>query len=1017
MKIKISNNIAFRYLCFLFAIISLSTTTVKAQLSTKSVVNYNDNSSLNLSSHFKKVEDLFFREMYSQCLLDIENAKKEHLTPYEKSILHLYESICSAYMLKSETKDVIETFILNSVNPIYRNIAMAILAQEHMKKNDYENAEKLFKRVNVLALSSSMAMYCNYYYGKMFFDTERYPEAQYRFSQANKKGNKFSKDILYYLSYIKYNNEDYEGAADGFNELSKISKYDKTETYLAQIRFKAKNYEYIINNIDKLLELTNDNSKVELYRIIGESYYYLGSYLKSIEWISRYKDAGGALNQELNYMLGYNYYMNNLYSSAIEYFTKILEGETQMTQNAYYHLADSYLKVGNKPGALRAFSMAASIDIDDKITQDALYNQTKLSYELGSTGMYSQLIEIMQRFINKYPNASQVDEIKGYLLTIYINTSDYENAIAAMESIENPSNAIKSALQRMCYEKALECYSQRDYTQAITLFDKTISYNIKPKYLALSIFWKAESMLKNGDSSSDVITLFERFLGLSTTSIKEHLFAHYNIGYIHYNNRNFEQAERWFRKFIDIYTTNDSNKADALSRIADIQFKNTKYNEAIELYKQSKNTAPTNSDYADYQIALSYGFANKQNSKINQLKSIIKANTSIYLELAMIELASTYNRENKYSLSEQVLGKYVKENKDSPFYVYALMELGLAASNQNKSTTALGYYKEVVQKYKGSKESNNALLSIKSIYISEGKASQYFDFMKSVGMESEIDNSEKEQLSFEAIQHQYLTKKSDALIALAIKFRKEFPNATHTNDVTFYFADALHKSGRTQEAIKEFEKIVSIANNQYAMGALIALDEIYSQSENNSNRYEINEKLYKYSTDVATKQKAMENLILIALNLDDETKIRNAHNIILNDALPSKTAEMYAYFGRAKISFKEKDYVQTYADLKKSSIPISQVEGAESQYMKAVILFSEKKYNDTEKLIISFSDNGTAHQYWVAKCFILLGDVYIERNDLFQAKATYQSIIDGYGSNDDGIIELAKEKASKIKAQ
>ena len=63
---------------------------------------------------------------------------------------------------------------------------------------------------------------------------------------------------------------------------------------------------------------------------------------------------------------------------------------------------------------------------------------------------------------------------------------------------------------------------------------------------------------------------------------------------------------------------------------------------------------------------------------------------------------------------------------------------------------------------------------------------------------------------------------------------------------------------------------------------------------------------------------------------------------------------------------------------------------------------------------MEFIAMGTPHQYWLAKAFILLSDIYLKKDDGFMAKANLQSVIDNYKSNDDGIIEEAREKLSVI---
>ena len=50
-----------------------------------------------------------------------------------------------------------------------------------------------------------------------------------------------------------------------------------------------------------------------------------------------------------------------------------------------------------------------------------------------------------------------------------------------------------------------------------------------------------------------------------------------------------------------------------------------------------------------------------------------------------------------------------------------------------------------------------------------------------------------------------------------------------------------------------------------------------------------------------------------------------------------------------------------------------------------------------------------SYDYWVAKAYILLGDVYLQEKDYFNAKATYQSV-----ANNATIPELKKEAQDKL---
>ena len=80
---------------------------------------------------------------------------------------------------------------------------------------------------------------------------------------------------------------------------------------------------------------------------------------------------------------------------AIDQFNKIINGKNAVAQNAYYHLADSYLKTEQKTAALNAFKRASEMQFNAVITEDALLNYARLSYEIGNS--YESPSLVLQR--------------------------------------------------------------------------------------------------------------------------------------------------------------------------------------------------------------------------------------------------------------------------------------------------------------------------------------------------------------------------------------------------------------------------------------------------------------------------------------------------------------------------------------------------------------------------------------------------------------------------------------------
>jgi hypothetical protein len=66
-----------------------------------------------------------------------------------------------------------------------------------------------------------------------------------------------------------------------------------------------------------------------------------------------------------------------------------------------------------------------------------------------------------------------------------------------------------------------------------------------------------------------------------------------------------------------------------------------------------------------------------------------------------------------------------------------------------------------------------------------------------------------------------------------------------------------------------------------------------------------------------------------------------------------------------------------------------------------------------EKEVFDLINNIPSYDYWIAKAFILLADVYVQTDNTFQAKHTLQSIIDNY-DGDDELKDVARQKLREI---
>jgi hypothetical protein len=90
--------------------------------------------------------------------------------------------------------------------------------------------------------------------------------------------------------------------------------------------------------------------------------------------------------------------------------------------------------------------------------------------------------------------------------------------------------------------------------------------------------------------------------------------------------------------------------------------------------------------------------------------------------------------------------------------------------------------------------------------------------------------------------------------------------------------------------------------------------------------------------------------------------------------------------------------------------------GAEAAYMIIVDAYDKGEFAEVETKVFNFADAGSSQAYWLARSFIVLGDSFVERGELKQAKATFESVRDGYTpeGNDDDVLENVNIRLAKL---
>jgi len=891
------------------------------------------------------------------------------------------------------------------------------LAKLQFNGRRYKAAAKTFENVDQFVLSKADADDYRFYCGYSNFDAGDYKKASQYFFDIKKTNSIYAQSASYYWGYINYLEGKYETALQEFKKLEHNKQFAGfIPYYTIQIYYVQEKYEQVIEIGEKIIYGAPEEQKNELMKILGDAYFETGKYISAIKFLDGYKGVGGKKTREDFYRLGYCYYMTKNYSKAIEAFENVTTEKDELAQNTFYHLADCNLKINNKKNARAAFEQASKFSFNPNIEEDALFNYAKLSYEL-SYSPFNETIKAFDQYITKFPNSERNDAAFDYLVKVFMTTRNYRDAISSIEKIKVKSPSIREAYQRVTYFRGLELFNDGNYRGANDFFSKSLenaTFNLA--YKAQAHYWKAESNYRLGQfqSAIDGFTTFQSLPG--AFSLPEFGNAYYNIGYSYFSLKKFQDASVWFRKYLNQSKTTPQMKADANNRTGDYYFLNREYEEAVKYYTASYSSKSFDPDYALYQRALCRGLDKDYNGKYNDLKALEEQfPNSSYVDDALFEMARTQERLN---LEDDAIASYnriISLHKESTFVKKALLQLGLIYYNKSENEASLGYYKQVADNYPNTEESKSALAGIKNNYIDMNNVDAYFEYSGSIGGQGQVSTSAQDSIFYMATERKYMAREqgSDAQLE---EYLRRFPEGSFRLNASFYLAETYYGNGQYSRSLELYEMIVSNSDNIFTEQSLLKAGELSF----NAQKYDASLNYFQRLEKIAgTKWNILKSKAGI---MRSYFKLNNFVN-----SITAAQAVMQAE-NLTDIIIREANYIQATSNynlsqpdeaLKFYNLLITDTksaEGAESKYFKAKILFEKKMLNEAEAEILDFINKNTTHQYWLAKSFILLSDIYLAKDDLFQARHTLQSLIDNYTNQTDGIIATAKEKMQVVES-
>lgn len=579
------------------------------------------------------------------------------------------------------------------------------------------------------------------------------------------------------------------------DEVYASAKYYSAESLLKLGRKNeaAVTFEYLTDNF------MWSNFRLEALYNLGLIYFNLKKYNDSrTEFKQLLNDyPGSKYTGSALYWIGESYSAENRTEEAIKFLEEAVNDKRSNSFADYslYTLANTYEQKGDYENAVKYYDQLLTYYPNSKLAPVA---QIRIGMSYFKLKDYqSSILELNNPILKTLPEDLYSESL--YLLAnSYYRVQEYQNAEKTYSEIIQSFPSSKF-FRSANYGLAWSLFQQKKYNDAFRVFDFLSQDN--DTIAEKSFYWKGECKRYLG-KNDEAFAIYKSFIDKFSRSplVQE---VQYQMGVLYYTVNNPDMASRY------LLAANSSQSAEvrakSLTMLGEIELNKKQFKPAANYFESALDITEVSDETrnrAKLGLAIAKHHLGDYKNSLKLLSEIEASDASFESQKVNFYFAENYFAENKY---KEALNRYnYAQGKDEKLNEMALYGKAYSYFNSGDYENAAVIFSEFIRKYKNdNKRFNDARLRLADSYFGsknfEAASKIYEDIFRSGSID--LDNP-------------------------------------YTR---YQYAQALYKSGKTEQAIQEFNNIqIKFPNSEYAEGSLFTVGWIYFQ------RGSFNEAIAKY---------------------------------------------------------------------------------------------------------------------------------------------------------------------------
>ena len=951
----------------------------------------------------QNIEDLYRAGMYSEAM-ELLEGKSDPDSEAWRTLCALQLKLPNAYHLAGHFTEEFEEHV--QVPQVRLLWALELFDQQQ-----YEEALQQFNRISVKEIRPSQVAEYSYKMGYCAYETGEWERAKGLLVRCRALPvSDYTAASYYTLGYINYAQKNFKEACEWFELSAGDPRFSLLANYyILECRFNEKDYKYVVQFGEDLFDKVPEDRQPHMARIMSESYLVLGDVDKARSYYEKNLRNKARLTRSDYFYAGEVNYLIQNWQGAVENFEQMGERADSLGQVASYQLGYSYVQLKNKVAAMEAFKLASGQNYTPDIQEDALYNYGKLAFDLNrDTAPF-------QEYLQRYGSQKKGDQIYSYMAMVALQNHDYEAAVEAYDHIDELDPKMQSNYMKAYLLRARELMESGSWRAAVPRLKAAAYYSPRRDgFNQLARYYLAESYYRDG-KYADARQILSDLYNLSALNQRpEGKLISYQMAYTYFKEADYEKALKWFRNYLE--GDNLTQGADAETRVADCYFFSGDYTTAVAAYERQMTDYPDPDNlYPRFRAGVASGLIEDNTRKVHFLEAAKMASPQApYYGESIYELGRAYVALGDEEDAIRAFRTLRGNTSDPALASKALLELGMVSRNAGRSDEALGFYKELVAQ--GGEYAEDALLAIEAIYRTRQDPDAYLAYVNSLGSSANRTEAQKEEVYFSSAEQVYLSGDYAKAQTTLQSYLEKYPQALYAAKAKFYLADCYRFAGAGEQAADAYQEALDAGlEGALAESALSQFAAIEYQLGAYAKAYGAYLRLKESAKLPVNVQNAALGMMRSAFRAREWDDAIADAGIVLS-TLSGEAVQREASYVRCKSYLFSSRREEALAELKVLSEQPSTAEGAEATYLLIQDQYDRARFEGIQEAVYDFSGKAGGQNYWLAKAFIVLGDTFAEQGNLPQAKATFQSIKNGYASTglEDDVLDQVELRLNKL---